>query len=427
MSIKPTKISRQKLNWLLEQPLDVKMQMLGHHMQLCRLLINELLDEEVCQYTGQPYQRDKPHGRRYQRWGYNPGSVKIGSEKLPIEVPRVRDRTTEQFQSLERYDQLSQLPHQDQQLVQAVIHGLSQGDYGQVVGQLLEGFGLSQSSVSREFIEHSRAVIESFENRDLSNMDLVGLAIDGKYLAGQQIVIALGIDTKGNKIPLGFIQTTTENGEAIGGLIDDLIQRGLSFDQGLLCIIDGAKGLRKALEDRLGEAAVIQRCQWHKRENVVSYLPADSQDHYRRRLQNAYQQLDYKDAQSQLVQIQEELKPLNRQAARSLGEGLEETLTLHRLGMFEVLGASLKTTNTIENLNSQLGKYIGRVKRWHNSEQRYRWIACGMVEIETNMRRISNYSQLPKLKDRLTKELHHRQNYPDKEPLLHEKISTKFD
>ena len=142
---------------------------------------------------------------------------------------------------------------------------------------------------------------------------------------------------------------------------------------------------------------------------------------------NAYHQLDYHQAKSQLRQIQQELQSLNRQAARSLSEGLEQTLTLHRLGMLKLLGASLKTTNTIENLNSQLEKYIGRVKRWHNSEQRYRWIACGLVEIEANMRRISNYSQLPKIKERLKQEVHHRRNNSDQESLLHEKISTKFD
>ena len=427
MSIKPTKINRKKLDWLLEQPTDIKIHMLGHHMELCRLLINEMLDEEVQHYTGQPYQRDKPYEGRYQRWGFNPGSVKVGSEKMPVEVPRVRDRHSEQFQPLERYQQLQQLPEQDQQLVQAVIHGLSQGDYGQVIGQLLEGFGMSQSSVSREFIDHSREVIESFENRDLSSKDLVALVIDGKYLAHQQIVIALGIDSEGHKIPLGFVQTTTENKQAIGGLIDDLIQRGLSFEDGILAIIDGGQGLRSALEDRLGAAAVIQRCQWHKRENVVSYLPADSQDHYRRRLQNAYQQLDYHQAKSQLMQIHEELQPLNRTAARSLTEGLEQTLTLHRLGMFEQLGASLKTTNTIENLNSQLNKYIGRVKRWHNSEQRYRWIACGLVEVETNMRRISNYSELPNLKARLKKEVRSYRENSEEEPLFDDKISTKIE
>lgn len=425
MSLQPTKISTEKLDWLMKQPAQVKMQMLGHHMELCRILVNELLEEEVLGYTGHRYQRQRPHNGRYHRWGHNPGSVKMGSEKVPISVPRVRDCQTDTFTSLSRYRQLRQLPGQDERLVKAVIHGLSQGDYGHVVRELLEGFGISQASVSREFIAHSRKVVEAFENRDLSAMKILGLIIDGKYLAGEQIVIALGLSEDGHKIPLGFIQTNTENGQAVGGLIDDLIRRGLSFEQGLLCVIDGAKGLRKALQDRLGHSAVIQRCQWHKRENVVSYLAQDDQKHYRRRLQNAYEQLDYRQAKDQLEQIHSELEPLNRQAAKSLAEGMEQTLTLHRLGVFEHLGKSLKTTNCIENLNSQLGKYIGRVKRWHNSDQRYRWIACGLVEVESKMRRLQNYKHLPILKKRLEAEVSYAQKHTSDEPLLLKKISTK--
>lgn len=422
MPVKSTKISREKLDWLIQQPVDVKMQLLGHHMELCRLLINALLQEEVEQYAGNRYQRGGSNGR-YYRWGYNPGSVKLGSEKLPVEVPRLRDRQTGEFQSLERYHQLQQLPDHSEELVKAIISGLSQNDYGYVVQQLMDSFGLSQASVSREFSTRSREIVELFEKRDLSAMDLVGLVIDGKYLADQQIVIALGIDSAGNKIPLGFVHTTTENHKAIGGLIDDLIQRGLCFDNGLLCILDGAKGLRKALIDRLGEAAVIQRCQWHKRENVVSYLRQDQQQHYRKRLQAAYSHPDYKQAKAELTQIHRELQTINRRAANSLMEGLEQTLTVHRLGMFEQLGSSLKTTNCIESLNSQLDKYIGRVKRWHNSDQRYRWITCGLVEAEPNMRCIQNYRYLPALKERLQEEVEHYREHPNaQESLLHEKF-----
>ena len=158
-----------------------------------------------------------------------------------------------------------------------------------------------------------------------------------------------------SKVPLGFIQTTTENAEAIKGLLGDLIKRGLDFTEGLLVVIDGAKGLTSAVREVFGEYAVIHRCQWHKRENVVGYLNKSEQEVYRKRLQRAYgTNKSYEDAKEALMKIHSELLRLNRSAANSLLEGMEETLTLHRLGVFEELGKSLKPTNCIENLNSQL-------------------------------------------------------------------------
>jgi transposase-like protein len=224
-------------------------------------------------------------------------------------------------------------------------------------------------------------------------------------LASRQVVICLGLTLDGRKLPLGFIETTTENTDAIKGLFTDLIGRGLRFDQGLLCVIDGAQGLFKAVREVFGAYAQVQRCQWHKRENVVSYLPKRDQASYRRRLQQAYQKVTYAEAKAALIEIHTELEKLNRSAARSLLEGLEETLTLHRLGLFEQLGKSLKTTNCIENLNSQLTKYIGRVKRWMDSDQRQRWVAMGLLEVEQKMRRVDHAEHLPLLRAALLGEI----------------------
>ncbi|MBO6573769.1 MAG: transposase, partial [Rhodothermales bacterium] len=238
-----------------------------------------------------------------------------------------------------------------------------------------------------------------------------------------QIVICLGLTVDGRKLPLGFIESTTENAIAIQGLFRDLIGRGLRFEEGLLCVIDGAKGLYKAVQKTFGVHAQVQRCQWHKRENVVGYLAKKDQDIYRRRLGAAYRKTDYPAAKEALMAIHTELEGLNRSAARSLMEGLEETLTLHRLGVFAEVGKSLKTTNGIENLNSQLTKYIGRVKNWMSSDQRQRWVAMGLLQVEKKMNRIEGWQSLDLLRAALQQQIPNSETPAENEPLADESFN----
>jgi len=389
--------------------LEVKLHLLQHYAELARMLACELLEDEVSALCGERYRRDKPFDGRYSRWGSNPGSIKVRQERVPIEIPRVRDMEAGREQPLEIYQQMKTAIDIEGAMEEAILLGLSQRDYGRVAGAFADGFGLSQASVSRSFQERSRKALEAFEQRSLAEEDFVALWIDGKYLASIQMVICLGLTIDGRKLPLGFVETTTENGEAIKGLFQNLISRGFCFDEGLLCVIDGAKGLFKAVQEVFGEYAQVQRCQWHKRENVVSYLPQKDQSTYRRRLQQAYQKSSYEEAKRGLMEIHAELERVNRSAANSLIEGMEETLTLHRLGLFEELGKSLKTTNCIENLNSQLGKYIGRVKRWMDSDQRQRWVAMAMLEIEAKMRRIDHPEHLALLREALQQSIQQKQ------------------
>jgi len=405
MENKSKEINRKKVEWLLAQPIDMQLEIVSHYMEICRIMINSLLDQEVCDYTGQRYRHNKPHDSRYSRWGFNPGSVKLGGQKIPIDVPRVFDKKESKNIALEYYEKLKDLPHQDQQVIFSVLRGLSMRDYGSVIDQLHDSFGLSSSSISRSFVEHSKEALEEFETRKLTSEEFVAIFLDGKCLAMQQMVIALGITITGRKIPLGVIQTTTENATSIKGLLKDLIERGLKFEDGLLFIIDGSKGLRKAIIETFGEKAVIQRCQWHKRENIVSYLNEDDQQYFRKKLQAAYREPKYEDAKEKLLSIHEELKVLNRSAANSLNEGLEETLTIHRLKMYKYFDRSFTTTNCIENLNSQLTKYIRKVKRWMSSNQRYRWVVLGIMEAEYRMRKVQNYKELGLLRDAIIKEI----------------------
>jgi transposase-like protein len=191
--------------------------------------------------------------------------------------------------------------------------------------------------------------------------------------------------------------------------LKNLINRDFRFEEGLLTITDGSKGLKKAVEETFGNLSLNQRCQWHKRENVVSYLREEEKVPYRGKLQRAYEEPDYETAKRKLLEIRDELKNINRSAANSLEEGLEETLTIHRLGLVEELGRSFTTTNLIENLNSQLVKYVRKVKRWITPEMKSRWVAVALIEIENKMRRINNYEKLHLLREALKTELNIKQ------------------
>ncbi len=197
---------------------------------------------------------------------------------------------------------------------------------------------------------------------------------------------------------LGFVQTTTENSKSIGELFVQLKQRGMRYEEGLLFVIDGSKGLKKAIEEQFGEKAIIQRCSWHKRENVLSYLSENIHDEIKREYHRALEQTTYKGAKEAMEQLIKKLKKINLQAGRSLEEGLEEVLTLHKLGVTEDFSISFSTTNCIESLNSQLKKYVGRVTNWSSSDQRYRWVATALLKIETRMRKVDNFKQIKQLK-----------------------------
>jgi transposase-like protein len=395
-------LSASNLEELEEKPWEVKLALLQHHLELARIFVNELLEEEVEEKAGERYSHDDS---RFSRWGKNPGSVRIGEEKVPITVPRMIDTDTEKTCSPERYHEMKELPPMTGKMQEALLLGLSQGDYERVASSFVGGFGLSQSAVSERFIERSAKALEEFETRSLEDLDLTALIVDAKHVAGKQMVVALGVTAGGRKIPLSFEEASTEHHEPVKSLLRELIDRGLSYDQGLLFVTDGARGLHKAIREIFSGYALIQRCQWHKRENIVGYLPKSDRKKWRRKLRRAYQKPTYEKARSALEKLHAELQEINRSAARSLQEGLEETLTLHRLGVFEEVGRSLKTTNAIENLNSLVEEYIGNVKRWHHSEQRARWFALGLLEAEQRMNRIAGHEDLPKLRKALQREL----------------------
>jgi len=218
------------------------------------------------------------------------------------------------------------------------------------------------------------------------------------------MVLALGITLTGEQVLLGFVQTATENERVCAAFLRALVERGLRYHPGLLCVLDGAKGLRKALQTVFGPQALVPRCQWHKRESGVGYLPVAPQAPWRRRLQAAYARSSYPEAKAALLRLRRELTLLKASAVASLDEGLEEALTLHRLGLVEPLGRSLTTTNCLESIMAQLGQRTDKVDRWRSSDQKQRWVATALLDIEPRLRRIKGYRHLPLLRAALQRE-----------------------
>jgi putative transposase len=399
------KVARQNFAWLFQQPLDIKSAILEQHLSICLLVINQILEEDVKALSGDRYSHEKPFDGRYSRYGFNEGSVNVGGKKLKVDVPRVLDEKQGSFRPLESYRELKELDGADEKTMAGVLHGLSTRDYQGVIDYLAEGFGLSKTSVSRKFIRASEEKLKEFEGRDMSQHQLIAVFIDGKYLAKQQMIIAMGVTELGEKVMLGLLQTTTENSVAIGQLFAQLKDRGLRYSEGLLFVIDGSKGIRKAIQEQFGDKALVQRCIWHKRENILSYLPESVQEQTRKDYHQALDNDRYTDAKKALITLAQRLEKINRQAASSLREGIEELLTLHRLGMNKLFARSLSTTNCIESVNSQIKKYTGRVTHWSSSDQRYRWLAAALLEVEQRMQKIHNFKQLHKLKKAIKEQL----------------------
>ncbi|MDI6891908.1 MAG: transposase [Actinomycetota bacterium] len=253
---------------------------------------------------------------------------------------------------------------------------------------------MSKSSVGRHFIKATAKQLKALLERRLDTLDLIAILIDGIEFKEYLLVVALGVDEEGRKHVLGLWQGATENTEVVTALLEDLVERGLSPKKNYLFVLDGAKALRKAVKKVFGEDTEIQRCQLHKRRNVKSYLPPEHQEIVDRRLRAAYSMGDYHEAKKSLQLTVSYLKRLNPSAARSLEEGLEETLTLHCLGVPDLLRKSLSSTNLIESPFSTSKDISRRVKRWRNGEQVQRWAAASLLEVEKRFRRINGYRYL---------------------------------
>jgi transposase-like protein len=363
--------------------------------------VEEALQAEVTALAGARYAHHDGQPALV-RWGKQAGSIYLADQKLPITVPRVRDQEAGHEVTLATDHQLQTPRAHDLGLFRRVFGGLSCREYEAAAEAVPEAFGLARTSVSRRFIQASARELRRLQERALGDAKWLVLVLDGKTFAGDQLVIALGVTSTGEQRILGLVQTATENRRVIASFLRELGERGFPLEGPLLVVLDGSKGLRAAVREIYGETVAVQRCQWHKRENVVSYLPKSEQPTWRRKLQAAYAHPAYADAKRALQRLVRELQPANESAARSLEEGLEETLTLHQLGVFPELGISFKTTNLIESVMARVEDRTAKVDRWRTSDQKLRWCAAALGVLERQFRRVKGYTRLPLLQRALT-------------------------
>jgi transposase-like protein len=366
--------------------------------------VEEELQADVSRLAGERYMRE---GRLpgHVRWTPQRGSIYLADQKIPIDVPRVRDRLRNQEVPLPTYERLQTPRAFDTGLLHKVLGGLSTREYERCAEAVPAAFGLSASTISRRFKRASARKLQELSDRRLEGDDLVALMLDGKTFAEDEMVSAVGVTITGEKVLLGFVQTATENRKVCAAFLRTLLERGLRVELGLLVVTDGAKGLHAAVREVFDHAAVLQRCQWHKRENVLAYLPQRHRATFRRKLQAAYEQPTYEAAKRALAKVRAELALLNASAVASFDEGFDETLTLHRLGVFAELGTSLKTTNALESIHARVESRTAKVDHWKNSEQKQRWLATALLDLEPRLRRIRNYRALPLLREAIKRQL----------------------
>ena len=366
-------------------------------------ILRAILEDEVRRRVGPPYRPDPAAAA--VRWGHQPGYVVFGGQKIALERPRVRTRAGEEVE-LENYRRLQQDGRMQRAVAERVVCGLSTRKYRRAVESVLDGYGIRKSSVSRHFVRATAQQLRELCERRLEELKLVALLIDGIAFASQTLIVALGVEENGSKHVLGLWQGATENATVCKALLEDLVERGLSQERRYLFVLDGSKALRAAVDKVFGARAEVQRCQIHKRRNVNDHLPEHCRAEYDRRLRNAYAMSSYADAKQALERLWRQLCEVNPSAARSLEEGMEETLTLHRLEVAPLLRRSLATTNLIESCLSTVRHVARNVKRWQGGEHVARWTATGLLEAEKKFRKVKGYRELQELVEKLNPGLH---------------------
>ena len=321
------------------------------------LKVLEAMPEEdrvaVCgpRYTHQPH-------RRASRAGHAPSEVVLGGRKVAIRRPRVRrDGREVALPSVAAFTDTDPL---NRRVVEQMLIGVATRQYDrslEPLGADVRTRGTSKSAVSRRFVAQTQAQLDAWRATPLDDLDLVALLIDGVQVGGHCIVVALGIDQTGRKHALGLWEGSTENTTVCQGLLTNLHSRGLRTDRSLLVILDGAKALHTAVTQTFGPAALVQRCQVHKRRNVLECLPEAQRVWVKAILTRAYTRPDVKAARRLLHDLARRLDADYPSAAASVREGLDESAAASRSAVPVAWVAQTLATSPCRLSNSTWPRY----------------------------------------------------------------------
>ncbi len=362
----------------------------GAMMKIGRIFAETLMIMDRDEMSGEDYQ---PISQQLHKRGFQKGSVYIGHSKVRVNHPRLRKNGKEV--SLRLYERLKKTGEFSEEMLAKALRGLSGRKYGETVGELAQGFGISASSISSRFVEAGIKKLREFQERDLSGFKAFAIFLDTVHRGGTAFIVALGLDQKGKKKVLGLWEGATENAEIARSLLSDLESRGLRLSKEIIFVTDGGKGIIRALKDRFSKDLLHQRCTIHKDRNIQSHLPKKYRREAQRRFRDAMDLKTYEDAKKALGQLKEWLLKINESSAKSLEEAGEELLTLHRLNVPELLRKTLHSTNAIESIFSTVRHCEKNIKRYRSSKMSQRWLASVLLYAEESFRTVKGYNEIP--------------------------------
>ncbi len=382
-----TQLLEEKLGQMIEEGKRVHD---GVMIEIGRIFAETLMMMDRDEMSGEEYQ---PIKKELQKWGFQKGSVYIGSSKVRVNHPRLRENGKEIPMRL--YERLKKTGEFSEEILAKALRGLSGRKYEETVGELAQGFGISASSISNRFVEAGIKKLKEFQERDLSGFKTFAIFLDTVHRGGSAFIVALGLDQKGKKKALGLWEGATENAEIAKSLLSDLESRGLNLSKEIIFVTDGGKGIIRALKDRFSKDLLHQRCSIHKDRNIQSHLPKKYRREANRRFRNAMDLKTYEDAKKALEEFKGWLLKINESSAKSLEEAGEELLTLHRLNVPELWRKTLHSTNAIESIFSTVRHCEKNIKRYRSSKMSQRWLASVLLYAEKSFRTVKGYNEIP--------------------------------
>jgi transposase-like protein len=389
-----TKIDLRPVNFqfdlpMLEMILQTKAQIEALSAQAGLKITHHFLEEEIRQRCG-------THGQQAAyRHGSQPGYIVYAGRKVSIPKPRVRAKGGKEL-VLKSYQSFQREGRMQRAVARQLTHQVSTRNYAAAIDDCLSGYGIDKSSVSRQWKAATAAELQKLVQRPVP-ANLLALLIDGQYFRKECLIVALGVDQDGQKHVLGLWHGATENSTLVRELLADLRERGLNTEAPILVVLDGAKALHKAVREVFGGRALIQRCRVHKLRNVLEHLPLEKRQQATWRLRGAWAKTTPEAALKELRACVKWLETISPNAARSLEEGLEETLTITRLGLHESLVKTFSSTNLIESCFARTESWTGRVKRWRGARMVLRWGAAALLFAEKGFRRVRGCNHLTQL------------------------------